>query len=103
MPGPNDEPRIGCAAGGGSPTEQAALLVVAWLLRAGDRLAAVTLVDTLARFADRLQLAATPSDAPLPDRSVVCRETVGQVRGAVEKHAPNERIEAMREALTVWN
>lgn len=83
--------------------EEAALLVAAWLLQAGDRLGALTLIDTIAPFADRLRFTPTPATAAVPDPEIVWRETAGEVRAAVEARKPNERVEAMREALTIWN
>jgi len=83
--------------------EEAALLTVAWLLRAGDRLAALTLLDTLEPFAGRLRLAPRPADAPVPDPGIVWRETAGDARDTVARREPNARVEVMREALTVWN
>jgi hypothetical protein len=83
--------------------EEAALLVAAWLLQGGDRLGALTLIDTIAPFADRLRFTPTLADTPVLDPDIVSRETAGQVRAAVEAREPNDRVEAMREALTVWN
>lgn len=83
--------------------EQAALLTVAWLLRAGDRLGALTLIDTIEPFADRLRFDPTPTRSPAPDPSLVWRATVGETREALASRKPNERVEALREALTVWN
>lgn len=83
--------------------EEAALLVAAWLLRSGDRLGALSLLDTLSPLAARLRFAPVPSDTPAPDPQIVCRETVGDVRLRLVARGPNERVEAMNEALTVWN
>jgi len=83
--------------------EEAALPTVAWLLRNGDRLAALTLLDALEPFADQLRFAPRPSDSATPEPSVVWRETVQEVRDAVSRRRPNDRVEAMREALAVWN
>ncbi|MBB4933497.1 hypothetical protein F4561_004317 [Lipingzhangella halophila] len=83
--------------------EEAALLTVAWLLRAGARSRALTLLETLAPFSDRLRFAPRPADAPETDSAVVYRETVGEVRSTVAARPENTRVEAMRETLTVWN
>lgn len=83
--------------------EEAALLVVAWLVRAEDPTAALALADELAPFSGRLRFAPRPATAPASDASIVYRETAGQVKTAVARRQPNERIEAMREALTIWN
>jgi hypothetical protein len=83
--------------------EEAALLVAAWLLRSGDRLGALTLLDTLAPLASQLRFAPVPSDTPAPDPQLVWRETVGDVRRRLAARGPNERVEAMNEALAVWS
>ncbi|WP_436787130.1 hypothetical protein [Yinghuangia sp. YIM S10712] len=83
--------------------EEAALLTVAWLLRAGDRLAALALLDEIRPFADRLRFAPRAVDARTPDGSVVHRETVGDVRTALRARRPKPAVAAMNEALAVWN
>lgn len=83
--------------------EEAGLLTVAWLLRAGDRLGALVLLDILEPFSDRLRFLPRPAATPTEDAGVVYRRTAGEVHSAVAAHSPNEQVEAMREALTVWN
>ncbi|MFI6582715.1 hypothetical protein [Embleya sp. NPDC050493] len=83
--------------------EEAALLTIAWLLRAGDRFAALTLLDEIAPYADRLRFLPGPSDTPVPDGSVVHRESVGSLRATLGARRPKPAVEAMNEALTVWN
>ncbi|MCO5996332.1 transcriptional regulator [Actinoallomurus rhizosphaericola] len=83
--------------------EEAALLTVAWLLRAGDRLAALTLLETIHPFADRLRFAPRPAAARPPGGAVVHRETVGEVRDTLDGRRPNHAVATMNEALTVWN
>ncbi|MGH3368662.1 MAG: hypothetical protein ACRDPR_01550, partial [Nocardioidaceae bacterium] len=83
--------------------EDAALLTVAWLVRAGDRAAALELLDVLRPFVTRLRFAPRPADAPFADAAVVSRRTVDAVRAALEARRPNPRIDAQREATTVWN
>lgn len=83
--------------------EEAALPVVAWLLRAGDRDGALSVLEEITPFADRLRFTPAPSDQPIGDPDVVCRQTVGEVRQILEQRRPNVRIETMNEALTVWN
>lgn len=85
--------------------EEAALLTVAWLIRAGDRAAALDLLETLRPYADRLRFAPAPgtADAAAVDPAVVSRRTVGEVRAALQSIRSNPRIEAQREATTVWN
>ncbi|MFJ5549442.1 hypothetical protein [Streptomyces sp. NPDC093225] len=82
--------------------EEAALLSVAWLLRAGDGEAALELVGVLAPFADRLRFTPRPAGAPVHDPSAVHRRTVAQVSGALARRRPHAGVEAQREALTVW-
>lgn len=83
--------------------EEAALLSVAWLARAGHADAAIALVQTLAPHSDRLRFAPRPAEPDLTPRSVVCRQTVGETSRALGKRKLNARVETMREALTVWN
>ncbi|MYV99795.1 hypothetical protein GT354_16150, partial [Streptomyces sp. SID3343] len=83
--------------------EEAALLVVAWLVRTGDRLGALELLDTIVPFADRLRFYPGPGPAIDEDPTTACRNTVGDVRRAVADRLPNDAIDAMHEALTVWN
>jgi hypothetical protein len=83
--------------------EEAALLVMAWLLRGTYRSAAVTLLDTLAPHAERLRFAPEPATLPMVDPATVWRETVGEVRERVAARRTNPRVAAMNEALTVWN
>ncbi|WP_331766631.1 hypothetical protein [Embleya sp. NBC_00896] len=83
--------------------EEAALLVVAWLVAAGDRVGALELLDVLRPFADQLRFAPRPARARSADSSTAYRHTVGQVGEAVAKRRPKPAIEAMHEALTVWN
>ncbi|WP_424641420.1 hypothetical protein [Embleya sp. AB8] len=83
--------------------EEAALLVVAWLAWAGERGRALELIDTLDPFADRLRFAPQPTSAPPPDPTMAHRRTVGEARADLAKRRPKPAIEAMREALTVWN
>lgn len=82
--------------------EEAALLVVAWLVRAGDRVGALALLEEIGPYAE-LRFSPTPADAPTQDPAVVWRETAGAARERVARREPNQRVEAMREALTVWN
>jgi hypothetical protein len=83
--------------------EQAALPVVALLARAGNVEAALGVLAEIEPFADRLRFAPRPTHAPPTDPGIVSRETVAGVTAALARRRPNERVEAMREALTVWN
>lgn len=83
--------------------EEAALPVVAWLLRSGDRGGALGVLEQIAPFADRLPFTPAPSNQRAGDPDVVYRQTAGDVRRILEQRQPNAQIETMREALTVWN
>jgi len=83
--------------------EEAALLTIAWLLRAGDRSAALTLLDEIAPYADRLRFLPYPADSEVSDGSAVHRESVGSLRATLGARRPKPAVEAMNEALTVWN
>jgi hypothetical protein len=69
--------------------EQAALLTVAWLLRAGDRLAAPAVLEEIQPFAGRLDFAPRPTDMPPPDGPLVHRRrrgVPGSPRHAAVRH-----------------
>jgi hypothetical protein len=83
--------------------EEAGLLVIAWLLRSTHRSAALTLLDTLAPYAERLRFTPQPATLSMVDPATVWRETVGEVRERVAARRANPRIAAVNEALTVWN
>jgi hypothetical protein len=83
--------------------EQAALLVVAWLLRSGDRAGALGLLDEIGPYAGRLCFVPVPDPAREQDPSVVWRTGAGEVGRALADRGENARVEAMREALTVWS
>ncbi|MFJ8475915.1 hypothetical protein [Kitasatospora sp. NPDC094011] len=82
--------------------EEAALLTVAWLARAGDTAAALELLDTLEPFADRLRFTPRPADRPAPDAEALHRRTVGDAVTSLAHRRPNPAVEAQQEALTVW-
>lgn len=82
--------------------EEAALLTVAWLVRAGDTAAALDLVDTLEPFASRLRFTPRPSALPAPDPEAVHRHTIGDAVDSLVGRRPNAAVEAQREALAVW-
>ncbi|KQV20104.1 MULTISPECIES: hypothetical protein [unclassified Kitasatospora] len=82
--------------------EEAALLTVAWLVRAGEQDAAVELVAVLAPFAARLRFTPPTGDGPAPGTDAVHRQTVGDTIAALERRGPNRQVETQREAMTVW-
>ncbi|MEE1785787.1 hypothetical protein PUR71_23190 [Streptomyces sp. SP17BM10] len=82
--------------------EEAALLTVAWLVRAGAQRAALDLVDVLRPFAARLRFTPPPGDAPSAEPDAVHRRTAGEASAALARRTPNRAVEAQREAITVW-
>ncbi|WP_193475003.1 hypothetical protein [Streptomyces griseomycini] len=83
--------------------EEAALLTVAWLVRHGERDAALDLVAELEPFADRLRFLPRPADAPAPDATAALhRYTVAEAVDALARRRPNTAVETQREALAVW-
>ncbi|WP_432121179.1 hypothetical protein [Streptomyces sp. S1] len=82
--------------------EEAALLTVAWLVRAGETEAALGLVRELSPFAGTLRFTPRPSEAPAPDTGAVHRRTVAQTGAALARRVPNDAVETQREALRVW-
>lgn len=82
--------------------EEAALLTVAWLIRAGQEEAALTLAEELAPFAGRLRFTPRPAARPAPDATAVHRRTVGEAGETLARRRPNRAVETQREALTVW-
>lgn len=83
--------------------EEAVLLMVAWLLRSGDRAAALDLLDEIAPFAERLRFAPRPSHRrALPPDHLFLR-SASQVRARLEAKPAQLEVEAQRETLGVWN
>ncbi|MEE1839625.1 hypothetical protein [Streptomyces sp. JV190] len=82
--------------------EEAALLFVAWLVRAGDVSGALELVEVLEPWAGRLRFTPRPSDLPAPDVQAVHRRTVGDVGASLSARRPHSAVETQREALSVW-
>ncbi|WP_406084275.1 hypothetical protein [Streptomyces virginiae] len=82
--------------------QEAALLCVAWLVRAGESAAAAALVEEIRPFAGEVRFAPHPSDRPVPGADAVHVRTVGEVAGMLARRAPRPGIAAQHEALTVW-
>ncbi|MFJ9739502.1 hypothetical protein [Streptomyces sp. NPDC101166] len=83
--------------------EEAALLTVAWLARAGETDAALDLVEELLPFAGRLRFTPAPSTRPAPDADAVHRLTVGDAADMLGRRRPSTAVETQREALAVWH
>ncbi|MFE6709235.1 hypothetical protein [Streptomyces sp. NPDC057695] len=82
--------------------EEAALLTVAWLVRAGESAAALELVREISPFAAVLRFTPRQTGSPAPDTEAVHRRTVGEVGAALAARRPNRAVETQREALGVW-
>ncbi|WP_017596217.1 hypothetical protein [Nocardiopsis potens] len=83
--------------------EQAALLSVAWLVRAGDVAAALRLLSVIEPFAAELCFTPRPAPGRRPLGGAVYRRTVEDVRDDLGDREENPRVAAQREALAVWN
>lgn len=82
--------------------EEAALLCLAWLLRADDVAAAAELAVLLEPFADRMPFTPRPTDRPGAEAGSVHVRTVGEATRLLAQRRPNPAVAAQREALTVW-
>ncbi|MBD7998175.1 hypothetical protein [Oerskovia gallyi] len=83
--------------------ENAALLVVAWLVRAGDIDGAARLVAEIAPYGDRLRFLPAGRPVSVTPGGVVHRYTAGDVHERLVRRRPHRQVEAQREALDVWN
>jgi hypothetical protein len=83
--------------------EEAALLTLAWLLRAGDHQAVAVLLNAIAPFAQTLRFAPRPGRTPTGDMSLTWRNTAGDARRDLAAKRPNQRIDTQREVLGVWH
>lgn len=82
--------------------ENATLLVVAWLVRAGDTEAAVSVLGQAAPFLDRLRFYPVATAHGESPAGQVFRRSEASTHSVLTSRAPNLRVEAQREALTVW-
>ncbi|MGZ9934572.1 hypothetical protein ACXNSR_32350 [Streptomyces sp. NC-S4] len=82
--------------------EEAALLFVAWLMRAGETGAAAALVEEIRPFAAEVRFAPHLAEQPVAGADAVHVRTVGEVAGALARRAPRPGVAAQHEALTVW-
>lgn len=82
---------------------EGALLVVTWLVRAGDTSNALTVLDALRPLAHRLPFYPVPAeDAALaPER--IYRWSAGDVSRSLAVREPPRQLSRMREATGVWN
>ncbi|TCO23228.1 hypothetical protein EV652_10951 [Kribbella steppae] len=83
--------------------EEAALLVVAWLLEHGRDAAALDLVAELRPLMHRLRFTPRFEVTPVPSGAVVRLQPVGEVRDSLRQATVRPPIAAMLETLRVWN
>jgi hypothetical protein len=87
--------------------EEAALLVIRWLLDRQEFGTAAALVESLEPFFDRLRFYARPNDVPIStpilgaDSPVFVRSAHSLADGLTKKQ-PSKAVEAMREHYEVW-
>ncbi|WP_123813129.1 hypothetical protein [Myceligenerans xiligouense] len=82
--------------------ENAVLLVVAWLVSADDTASATSLLEHVGPFMDRLRFYPIATKHAEPPADHVFRRSEAATRAVLAARAPNPRVEAQREALTVW-
>jgi hypothetical protein len=82
--------------------EDAALLVVAWLLDHGRYEAALDLVSELRPWMHRLRFAALTREAAPSPQAGVHVQTAGQAASALRTRQPRTQVAVMAEALRVW-
>jgi hypothetical protein len=83
--------------------EDAALMVVAWLLDRGHFEAALDLVAELRPLMHRVRLTARLEEIPRPAGGAVRLESVAAVRRSLRERRVPVQIAAMRETLRVWH
>lgn len=83
--------------------EDAALMVVAWLLDTGHYEDALDLVAQLRPLMHRLRLTPRFEPVPRPSGATVRLEPVGDVRKSLRNRQVNPQIGAMLETLRVWH
>lgn len=83
--------------------EDAALLTMAWLVRAGNRAQALELLETLSPYADRLRFAPRVTKVSATPADHVYRSTAREARAVLWSRREQDRVETQREALAVWN
>ncbi|RKS08333.1 hypothetical protein DFP74_4029 [Nocardiopsis sp. Huas11] len=88
--------------------EEAALLTVAWLLRAGDTRGALDVLRAVEPFAGILCLTPRPAPRDTTPTGTVFRESAGRVEESLGRRAARtdrdgNRPKVQQEALAVWN
>ncbi|MEL6552830.1 MAG: hypothetical protein AAFQ63_05115 [Cyanobacteria bacterium J06621_11] len=82
--------------------EEGALLVVAWLLEAGETKQARSLLETLAPWFNQLRFYPAVRSQPHQSSAQVHLHTVKDVSTKLANIAPNQRILAQKESIEVW-
>jgi hypothetical protein len=85
----------------GAP-EEAALLVMSWLLDQGETARAEGLLEEIAPFFDRLRFYPAPADRPLPSGEGVFVQSAAEVVAKLRARRPKHAIVAMQEAIQIW-
>lgn len=83
--------------------EEGALPVLSWLLEAGEEAEALDLLAQLRPYLARLRFYPRLEATPRPASSVVRVATVGEVAEGLRAAGSQRHVEAMNEALRVWN
>ncbi len=82
--------------------EEAALLVIVWLLERGETERAAGLLATIEPFLDRLRFYPVPASRPLGSGGNLHVETAGDAVRSLRALRRSTRVERMNEALLVW-
>jgi hypothetical protein len=84
--------------------EQAALLVLAWLVAEGRTETALDLLEEIAPFGSRLRfLPSPPSTTGRLRSNEFFRWSVAETAERISNTKPKRQVEVMREAINVWN
>lgn len=82
--------------------EEAALLVVAWLVRAGENERATSLLDAITPMFDRLRFFPVPHVVPARESDGVWVRTAGETAAALRGKRVQPQVAIMNEALQIW-
>jgi hypothetical protein len=85
-----------------SVPEEAALLVVAWLVEHGEAERAEGVLETISPFIDRLRFYPVPAERPWSSGEGVYVQPAPAVAASLRAKRPNKFVEAMNEAIRVW-
>ncbi len=82
--------------------EEAALLVMAWLIGHGESERAEMVLEAIAPYFDRLRFYPAPADRPVPSGEGVSVRPASAVVASLRSRRPNQRVATMNEAIRVW-